>query len=315
MAGSVLCDVELLLDCQAAIGESPTWLAATRAIYWIDVKEPALHCLSAAGAHSRWRFDADIGAFALLDGEGAAVVALRNGLFHLDFATGRTVLLAAPPFDPTQFRFNEGICDGFGRFWTGVMFDPLSGVAATKGKAAMHCFTFAHGLAAARDRSDLHNGFAWNIDGTAFYWSHSHTGAVFRAPYDVMSGTVGDPQPFVDISPNVGVPDGAAMDEEGCYWCAVHGGGALHRYDASGRLVLRVALPVSQPTMCAFVGRDLGEMVVTSARQKLTPEQLAREPHAGGLFRLRPGARGIPRPCTLQRSWAQEPPRGRVGSD
>ena len=44
--------------------------------------------------------------------------------------------------------------------------------------------------------------------------------------------------------------------------------------------------------MCAFVGRNLDEIVVTSARQKLTPEQLAREPHAGGLFRLRPGVPG-----------------------
>ena len=32
----------------------------------------------------------------------------------------------------------------------------------------------------------------------------------------------------------------------------VHGGGVLHRYDRSGRLILQVALPVSQPTMCAF---------------------------------------------------------------
>jgi len=295
-----LSGVDLWLDCQASIGESPTWFAATNAIYWIDVKEPALHCISADGAHSRWGVESDIGAFALLEDRAAAVVALRSGLFELDFATGKACPLAGPPFDPARFRFNEGICDSCGRFWIGVMFDPLSGAAATKRTAAMHCFTFAHGLTAAQDRSDLHNGFAWNVDGTAFYWSHSHTGAVFRASYDFKLGTVGEPQRFADISSDDGVPDGAAMDEEGCYWCAVHGGGALHRYDTSGHLILRVALPVSQPTMCAFVGRDLDEMVVTSARQKLTPQQLAREPHAGGLFRFRPGVRGVARPCTLQ---------------
>ena len=293
-------DVELLLDCQSSIGESPTWFAATSAIYWIDVKEPALHCLSAGGTHSHWRVGSDIGAFALLDGGAAAVVALRNGLFQLDFATGNTVLLAGPPFDPAHFRLNEGICDAHGRFWVGVMYDPLSDIAVTTPTAAMHRFTFADGLTAAGDWSDLHNGFAWDVEGAAFYWSPSHAHAVFRAPYDGKSGTVGGPVAFADISPNEGVPAGAAMDEEGCYWRAVHGGSALHRYDAAGSLISRVALPVSQATMCAFVGRDLDEMVVTSARQRLTPEQRLREPHAGGLFRLRPGVRGVVRPCTLR---------------
>ena len=307
--GCAVPDVELLLDCQASIGESPTWFAPANAIYWIDVKEPALHCLSAEGTQRRWRFDSDIGAFALLEGGAAAVVALRNGLFKLDLATGNTVSLVAPPFDPALFRFNEGICDALGRFWIGVMFDPLTDITATRREGAMHCFTFVHGLAAGSDWSDLHNGFAWNVDGTAFYWSHSYAHAVFRAPYDLKAGTVGAPEPFVDLPVDEGIPDGAAMDEEGCYWCAIHGGGALHRYNAAGTLVSRIDLPVSQPTMCAFVGRNLDEIVVTSARQKLTPEQLAREPHAGGLFRLRPGVRGIPRPCTMQLSQQQEPLR------
>jgi D-xylonolactonase len=93
---------------------------------------------------------------------------------------------------------------------------------------------------------------------------------------------------------------GAAMDDEGCYWCAVHGAAALHRYDAGGHLISQVALPVSQPTMCTFVGADLDEMVITSARENLTEEQLEREPHAGGVFHLRPGVRGIARPCVVK---------------
>lgn len=277
--------VELLLDCQATIGESPSWFAPMNAIYWIDVEEPALNCLSVEGTHRRWGLESETGAFALLAGGVAAVVALRNGLFQLDFATRNTVSLAASPFEAAQFRFNEGICDGFGRFWIGVMLDTLSNVAVIKQKAAIHCFTLAHGLAAVTDRSDLHNGFAWDVDSAAFYWSHSH--AVFRAPYDVQSGAVGEPEPFADIFLNEGVPDGAAIDEEGCYWCAIHSGSALHRYDGSGSLISRVAVPVSQPTVCDFIGRDLDEMVATSARQRMTPEQLMREPQAGGLFRLR----------------------------
>lgn len=80
----------------------------------------------------------------------------------------------------------------------------------------------------------------------------------------------------------------------------MHGGGALHRYASDGRLVRSVTLPVSQPTMCAFVGPKLDEMVITSAAQGLSPAQRAAEPHAGALLRWRPGVRGIPRPCVVR---------------
>ena len=61
-----------------------------------------------------------------------------------------------------------------------------------------------------------------------------------------------------------------------------------------------IVLPVSQPTMCAFAGEALDVLYVTSAADKLTPEQRRREPLAGALLRLRPGERGIVRPCMLR---------------
>lgn len=293
-------DVELLLDCRATIGESPTWSAFEAALYWIDVKEPALHRQGADGALRRWILSSDVGAFALLADASGAVVALRDGLFQLRFDDGQATRLAPPPFDPDLFRFNEGICDALGRFWVGVMFDPRPGIDAEPRAALLHRFTFADGLQPGPDQAELHNGFAWRADGTSFYWSHSNQGCVFQAPYDLATGSIGPRDRFTTIRAENALPDGAALDEEGCYWCAIHGGGALHRYDPAGKLLTQVALPVSQPTMCAFVGSDLDEMVVTSARQKLAPEQLAREPHAGGLFRLRPGVRGVPRPCIVR---------------
>jgi sugar lactone lactonase YvrE len=68
----------------------------------------------------------EIGGFALT-GDGGAVLALRQGLFCLDLDSGALNLLEPPPFDPSLFRFNEGACDANGRFWIGVMFDPLKG--------------------------------------------------------------------------------------------------------------------------------------------------------------------------------------------
>ena len=35
--------IEVVLDMGATIGESPTWSATEKALYWIDVKKPALY--------------------------------------------------------------------------------------------------------------------------------------------------------------------------------------------------------------------------------------------------------------------------------
>ena len=91
-------DIEIVLDAHAIIGESPTWSAEEAALYWIDVKAPALYRYDpATGQQRQWGLSADIGGFALYPGLAAALVAVRTGLFRLDLATGGLELIAPPP--------------------------------------------------------------------------------------------------------------------------------------------------------------------------------------------------------------------------
>ena len=70
--------IETVLGFHAAIGESATWVADERALYWIDVKALAPHRYRAEDEATRtWPMTSDIGGFALT-GDGAAVVALRR---------------------------------------------------------------------------------------------------------------------------------------------------------------------------------------------------------------------------------------------
>lgn len=87
--------IETVLDFHATIGESATWVADEGALYWIDVKAPALNRYSPDDEATRsWPLTSDIGGFALT-GDGGAVVALRQGLFRLDLDSGALHLLAA----------------------------------------------------------------------------------------------------------------------------------------------------------------------------------------------------------------------------
>jgi sugar lactone lactonase YvrE len=62
--------------------------------------------------------------------------------------------------------------------------------------------------------------------------------------------------PFVQIPGALGLPDGAAVDSQGGYWCALHSGSRLRRYTAMGEVDRDIALPVSQPTMASRARRS-----------------------------------------------------------
>lgn len=286
--------VELLLDAHAIIAESLLWEVESGMLYWCDIKAPALYRLDPRTLkNERWSLPEDIGAFALTGDDNGAVVALRSGLFALSFATGALERVATAPWDPERFRFNEGACDAAGRFWVGTMCDPPPG-GDDQGTAPLHVWTSATGLMSCGRSARCHNGMAWSPDGRTFYLSHSMQKEVFAYDFDVVTGQLG-PQLSFAVLHGIGIPDGAAVDEEGAYWCAHHGASELRRYTPDGTLLQQIPLPVSRPTMCAFGGPDLRTLYISSASDKLSPSQRWHEPHAGALFWMDPGVRGIPR--------------------
>ncbi len=77
-------------------------------------------------------------------------------------------------------------------------------------------------------------------------------------------------------------------------WVAAWRGGCVLRFSPDGALLGRIDIPVARVSSCAFGGDDLTELFITTAWEDATPDELAAEPAAGGLFRARPGVRGRP---------------------
>jgi sugar lactone lactonase YvrE len=97
---------------------------------------------------------------------------------------------------------------------------------------------------------------------------------------------------FAEIEATDGLPDGLTVDAEGCVWVCLFGGGRMRRYLPDATLDQEITLPLTNPTCPAFGGADLSTLYVTTARHRLTDEQLAREPLAGALLQLDVGVRG-----------------------
>jgi L-arabinonolactonase len=69
------------------------------------------------------------------------------------------------------------------------------------------------------------------------------------------------------------------------------------RYTPDGRIDQTLEVPVSQPTCIAFGGPDRDLLFVSTARDGLSAQVLADEPHAGDVLVYRvPGVRGLPEP-------------------
>ena len=72
------------------------------------------------------------------------------------------------------------------------------------------------------------------------------------------------------------------------------GGGAVHRDTPTGELACVVKLPVSVLSCPTFGGPDLADLSITTWPEGLSSEERRRQPHAGSLFRYRPGVTGLP---------------------
>jgi len=93
-----------------------------------------------------------------------------------------------------------------------------------------------------------------------------------------------------------GRPDGATVDADGCLWSARYEGGCVARITPQGRVDRMISVPASRVTSCAFGGADLRTLYITTARQKLAPEELRAQPLAGSLFAVRLDISGLPEP-------------------
>lgn len=276
----------LLVDARAALGEAPLWDAGAGALAWVDILAGTVFLTSADG-HPMGSFDigrpvgaalpASGGGWLLADARGFTTLA-PNGL-----ASALLEVLADRP----DLRFNDAKCDPHGRAWAGTIAGDMA-----PGSGTLYRLDPGPTATPVLEGLTVSNGLGWSPDGRTMWFADSADRFVRGFDYDPDDGRLGARRHAVELQATAGKADGLCVDDEGGIWVGIWGGGAVHRYTPAGRLDTVVEVPAAHVTSCAFGGEGGTTLFITSARAGRSPEDLARQPHAGGLFVVKPGVTG-----------------------
>jgi len=278
------------------LGESPFWHPDDAALYWCDIHGRALHRYTPrTGAHRQWGFEQDPASVAPLPG-GDLLIAFRDGLFRFNPASGRRQPIVRAPYDTAKQRFNDGKADPQGRFWVGTLDD------ARRPEAALYRYA-AGRLDRIAGPATVSNGLAFSPDGRTMYWTDTTAHLIRAFDFDGSDGSLSRQRSFAefpvktagqDLSTYGGRPDGAAVDAEGAYWCAMYEGARLLRLAPDGRVLQVLPVPARCPTMPCFGGPDLRTLYVTTASDKRPADELAALPLSGRVLATRVDVPGLP---------------------
>lgn len=264
----------------AELGEGCVWSPTEELLVWVDIDGWTVH-----------RFDHRTGrpvsAVGYGDQVGNAEPRAGGGLV---LGLGRSVALTGPggeieaavelPGEPESNRANDGAVDPAGRLFQGTMPKDL-----VTGTGSLYRFDPDRSVRRVVEGVQISNGIDWSLDGQTMYYIDTLTYRVDAFDYDLATGEISGRRPFLTFDGSTGGPDGMTIDAEGCLWVVFFGGYCVQRFSPDGERLEAVATPgAPNPTCCCFGGPGLDALYITTARHRMTDEQLETEANAGALF-------------------------------
>ena len=279
-------NIRCVADVHAVLGEGPVWVEREAALYWLDIKGRKIFRLGPDDELGQWDTPLRIGSLAPR-ASGGFIGGTEDGIAIIDPEAGRFEIIEDPEPERGTNRFNDGKVDRSGRFWAGSMDD-------TEAEATGALYRMDPNLRCSRvdDGYKVTNGPAFSPSGDRMYHNDSARQVTFLFELD-RDGRPSNRRTFLQFAEGDGYPDGMTVDSEGHLWIAFWDGWCVRRFSPDGECVQTIRVPVARPTSCAFGGRDLDRLYISSASIDLDPEALSAQPAAGGLFVVNAGVRGI----------------------
>jgi len=282
---------ELIYQTHTLIGEGSIWDVENQLLYWVDIMRNQVYAFNPENcSNTGYDVKENVGTVVLRE-KGGLMLALEGGFAGLDLQTGMVEKIIDPEAHLADNRFNDGKCDPRGRFWAGTM-----AYDSKHGAGSLYCMETDLTVSKKIENVTISNGLVWNGAQSTFHYIDTRAYSVDAYDYQPESGAISNKRSLIQFPVGGPGPDGMAIDEEDFLWVALYGGSRVVRiHPQSGEIVYQVLIPgAKQITSCAFGGRDLNQLYITSAAQKLSEDALKEQPHAGGLFRVTVPFKGVP---------------------
>ena len=259
----------LLYSSQCYLGEGPLWHAERKSCFWVDIEKGILYEYNWLDASIKtWHFNYKV-SMVIQGKNNDLIVSLNTAIAKFNPLSEELTWLFNIE-SVADNRCNDGCCDSLGRLWVGTMH-----IKHLTGQGSLYCINANKQADKKVGNTTISNGLAWSLDNTRLYFIDSPTQMVQSFIYDEQSAEISFEKNVINIPVNMGTPDGMAIDEEGMLWIAHWGGFGVYRWNPfTGEHLDTIEVPVPNVTSCAFAGENLDQLIITTAQENLTEEQL-----------------------------------------
>ncbi|KAK9814657.1 hypothetical protein WJX72_009323 [[Myrmecia] bisecta] len=323
-------DLELVLDVQGKLLEGPVWDGRTNQLHFVDINNQQIHTFDpyapadAPDRHTNMDMPEPVAFITLTAHPGELIAAMERSAVLVDLKTKSTVrtIATTPESHGTEgYRFNDGKPSPSGILVGGRKHESSEEPGGKRGRIYKLDWKPDPQQSewveiVGTEEVQLPNGMAWNLNSGEMYLNDSVYDGINPAAGVVWAYTVNEEgMPMRDAdgklqrrvvttySPDDGVPDGLTVDSQARIWLARAKGSAVLCIDAqTGQELHRIDMPVEMPTACAFGGKDLSDLYITTTC-------MGGGKGAGGLWRYRlPGLVGWhpAYPALQQTEWREQ---------
>lgn len=275
---------ELIADYECECGEGPLYHPLEKKVYWIDIPTGRLFWYDPeTGGHEMcYQDNAAIGGFTI-QADGKLLLFCAKGTIKTWKEGNVNVVVAEIP-EELGSRFNDVIADPLGRVYCGTM-----PTGTTPGR--LYRLDTDGTLTKLLDGIECSNGMGFSPDRRHMYYVDSMKHEVYRLDYNESTGALSNQKVILRNTEEEGLPDGMTVDAQGDLWIACWDGGILRHVTADGVERGRIAFPARKVSSAIFGGSGYTDLYVTTAGGN---DKASEGTGAGGLFRLRPGVKGVP---------------------
>lgn len=279
-------NIQPLFNITTEHGESPVWDAENNIFYWVDLLKGHFHKSSLNQSNPEtFAIGQPLGVLALRE-KGGYILAIREGFAFYDERSNTLTPIHDPEAHLPHTRFNDGAVDPAGRFLAGTMhFDGSQPVGSL--------YSINQQLHVSQLETSIYvtNGMDWNPAGNSFFLTDTNRHLIYKYEYDLATGEIKNRKDFILFNKNE-FPDGMCVDMESNLWVALWQGAKISRFDAAGKKVEDIFLPVTCPTSCCFAGEDLSTLFITTSQLVLSDSEKKKQPLSGRILSIETNTKG-----------------------